>query len=118
MNRVDWHKPENHHAGTLAEQPRRTEYATVPRLPRRPFPGDEVYSWPCATLGIDRLWNRFVAAWFEGGRTDPNLQLLRFEPGRAQLWLNDHSLLAGMKLLLGRDPKDSYKDKTADVRFS
>src|SRR6202012_1641552 len=54
---------------------------------------------------IDRLWNRFVAAWFEGGRTDPNLQLLRFEPGRAQLWLNDHSLLAGMKLLLGRDPK-------------
>src|ERR1044072_4755096 len=31
---------------------------------------------------IDRLWNRFVAAWFEGGKDDPKLQLLRFEPDR------------------------------------
>ena len=67
---------------------------------------------------IERLWNPFVAAWFEGGKADPNLQLLRFEPGRAQIWLNDHSLLAGVKLLLGRDPKAAYEDKTADVRLS
>jgi general stress protein 26 len=67
---------------------------------------------------IERLWNPFVAAWFEGGKDDPNLQLLRFEPSRAQIWLNDHSLLAGVKLLLGHDPKASYEDKTADVRLS
>ena len=67
---------------------------------------------------IERLWNRFVAAWFEGGKDDPNLQLLRFEPDRAQIWLNDHSLFAGAKLLLGRDPKAEYADKTADVRLS
>ncbi|THD65051.1 pyridoxamine 5'-phosphate oxidase family protein [Phenylobacterium sp.] len=67
---------------------------------------------------IDRLWNRFVAAWFEGGKDDPKLQLLRFEPDRAQIWQNDHSLFAGVKLLLGSDPKKAYKDKTADVRFS
>lgn len=67
---------------------------------------------------IDRLWNRFVAAWFEGGKDDPNLQLLRFEPDRAQIWLNEHSLLAGVKLLLGTDPKAAYKDKTADVRLT
>ena len=67
---------------------------------------------------IDRLWNPFVAAWFEGGKDDPNLQLLRFEPGRAQIWLNDHSLVAGVKLLLGRDPKAAYAGKTADVRLS
>ncbi len=66
---------------------------------------------------IDRLWNPFVAAWFEGGKDDPNLQLLNFEPRRAQIWLNDHSLLAGVKLLLGSDPKDSYKDKVAEVRL-
>ncbi|MES0090053.1 pyridoxamine 5'-phosphate oxidase family protein [Mesorhizobium sp. M0030] len=29
---------------------------------------------------IDRLWNRFVAAWFEGGKDDPKLALLRFDP--------------------------------------
>jgi len=66
---------------------------------------------------IDRLWNPFVAAWFKGGKDDANLQLLRFEPEHAQIWLNDHSLLAGVKLLLGRDPKEEYKDKVAEVRL-
>ena len=32
---------------------------------------------------IDRLWNQFVAAWFEGGKDDPKLQLLRFDPEHA-----------------------------------
>jgi general stress protein 26 len=64
---------------------------------------------------IDRLWNRFVAAWYEGGKDDPKLQLLRFEPDHAQVWLNENSLFAGVKLLLGRDPKSEYKDKVADI---
>ena len=64
---------------------------------------------------IDRLWNRFVAAWFEGGKEDPKLQLLRFEPDRAHVWLNENSALAGAKLLLGRDPKKEYRHKVADV---
>lgn len=67
---------------------------------------------------IDRLWNPFVAAWFEGGKDDPKLQLLRFDPGKAQIWLNEHSLFSGIKLLLGRDPKEDYKDKVAEVRLS
>ena len=67
---------------------------------------------------IERLWNPFVAAWYEGGKDDPNLQLLRFEPGRAQIWLNEHSLFAGVKMLLGKDPKADYQDKVAEVRLS
>ncbi|MBS0332466.1 MAG: pyridoxamine 5'-phosphate oxidase family protein [Proteobacteria bacterium] len=66
---------------------------------------------------IEHLWNPFVAAWFEGGKDDPNLQLLRFEPDRAQIWLNDHSLMAGVKMLLGADAKKDYADKTAEVRL-
>jgi len=66
---------------------------------------------------IDRLWNPFAAAWFKGGQQDPNLQLLRFEPGRAQIWQNDNSLFAGARILLGRDPKADYADKTAEVRL-
>jgi general stress protein 26 len=66
---------------------------------------------------IDRLWNRFVAAWFQGGKEDPKLQLLRFEPEQGQVWLNEHSLVAGIKLLLGRDPKAEYKDKVGEVRL-
>ena len=64
---------------------------------------------------IDRLWNPFVAAWFEGGRVDPKLQLIRFDPEAAQIWLNDNSLFAGVKMLLGADPKQDYKDMVAEV---
>ncbi len=66
---------------------------------------------------IERLWNPFVAAWFEGGKDDPNLQLLRFDPEHAQIWLNENSLFAGVKMMLGRDPKKDYQDKVAEVRL-
>ena len=66
---------------------------------------------------IDRLWNRFVAAWYEGGKDDPNLQLLRLNPGRAQIWLNANSVFAGVKLLLGRDPKKEYAGRVAEVEL-
>jgi general stress protein 26 len=66
---------------------------------------------------IDRLWNPFAAAWYEGGKDDPKLQLIRFEPERAQIWLNENSLFAGIKVLLGKDPKQDYRDKVADVQL-
>jgi general stress protein 26 len=66
---------------------------------------------------IDRLWNRFVAAWYEGGKDDPKLQLIRLDPDRAQIWLNENNMFAGVKLLLGADPKKDYQDKVAKVRL-
>lgn len=50
---------------------------------------------------IDRLWNPLVAAWFEGGKDDPQVRLLRMDPDHAHVWLNENTLLAGVKLLLG-----------------
>ncbi len=64
---------------------------------------------------IAKLWNPYVAAWFKGGKEDPNLQLIRFSPEKAEIWLNENSLFAGMKMLLGSDPKKEYKDKVATV---
>jgi general stress protein 26 len=66
---------------------------------------------------IDRLWNRFVAAWYPGGKDDPKLQLIRFEPAHAQIWLNENNLFAGIKILLGKDPKKEYRGKVADVQL-
>lgn len=63
---------------------------------------------------VDRLWNPFVAAWFNG-KDDPKLRLLRFEPGHARIWLNENSLFAGVRMMLGADPKKSYRDKVAEV---
>lgn len=64
---------------------------------------------------VDRLWNRFVAAWYEGGKEDPKLALLRLDPESAEVWIDASSIIAGVKLLLGVDPKCSYQDQVANV---
>jgi len=64
---------------------------------------------------IDRLWNTFVAAWYEGGKDDPKLVLLRLDAEHAEIWLNGSSVVAGVKMLFGVDPKSDYKDKVAKV---
>lgn len=66
---------------------------------------------------IDRLWNRYVAAWFEGGKDDPKLALMRFEPETGEIWEDASSVLAGIKMLLGADPKTDAKDKVTKVNF-
>ncbi len=75
--------------------------------------GDIAVSDDRATL--DRLWNPFVAAWFEGGKDDPKLTLLRFDATEAKVWIDGSSLLAGVKILLGVDPKTDYQDKVAEI---
>ena len=64
---------------------------------------------------IDRLWNPFVAAWYPGGKTDPTLVLLRFDPAGAEIWENGSSLMAGIKSLFGIDPREDYRDQKAEV---
>ena len=64
---------------------------------------------------IDRLWNRYVAAWYPGGKDDPNLALLRLDPEGAEIWLDASSMMAGIKMLLGADPKKEFQDNVAKV---
>ena len=63
---------------------------------------------------IERLWNPFIAAWFEG-KDDPKLTLLRLDAEHAEIWLNASNLLSGVKMLLGIDPKLDYQDNVAEV---
>ncbi|BCA57622.1 pyridoxamine 5'-phosphate oxidase family protein [Sphingomonas sp. HMP6] len=87
--------------------------------------GNDVFATIHGTLSIDndravidRLWNSFVAAWYPGGKDDPSLTLLRLDADRAQVWIDASSLLAGVKMLLGVDPKQDYKDKVAEVSLA
>jgi general stress protein 26 len=64
---------------------------------------------------IDRLWNPFIAAWYKGGKDDPELALLRLDAEKAEIWEDGSSLIAGIKMLLGSDPKKDYKDNVAEV---
>ncbi|RVV99208.1 general stress protein [Mesobaculum littorinae] len=64
---------------------------------------------------VERLWNPHVAAWYEEGKDDPQLVLLRMDLSSAEIWENGSSLVAGVKSLFGSDPKSDYQDKVADV---
>lgn len=64
---------------------------------------------------VDQLWNRYVAAWFEGGKDDPKLALLRLDAETAEIWADASSLVAGIKAMFGADPKEDYEDKVAKV---
>lgn len=64
---------------------------------------------------IDKLWNPKAMAWFDGGKDDPKLRLLRFDAEDAEIWLDGSSLVAGVKSFLGIDPKEDYKDNQATV---
>jgi general stress protein 26 len=64
---------------------------------------------------IDRLWSPSVAAWYEGGRDDPALALMRFDPARAEIWRDGSSLLDGLKLLFGADPQADAAENRARV---
>lgn len=63
---------------------------------------------------IDRLWNRFVAAWYDG-KDDPKIALIRLDTEKAEIWIDASSVVAGIKMLIGIDPKEDYKDKVAEV---
>lgn len=63
---------------------------------------------------VDRLWNPYIAAWYDG-KDDPKLTLLRLDPDSGQIWLDGSSLVAGIKMLLGFDPKKDYEHNVAKV---
>ena len=67
---------------------------------------------------IDRLWNPFIAAWYGDGKNDPKLCLMRFDPKDAEIWLDGSSLFAGLKVLLGSDPKSDFADNVAKVSLA
>lgn len=66
---------------------------------------------------IDHFWNPFIAAWFDDGKDDPRMALLRFDAEHAEIWLNAASVLAGVKFMLGGHPKDRYRDHLAKIDF-
>jgi general stress protein 26 len=64
---------------------------------------------------IDELWNPYVSAWYEGGKDDPKLLLLRMDLQHAKIWKDGSSLVAYALTLLGRDPQKDYQDNVASV---
>lgn len=64
---------------------------------------------------IDRYWSKEVAAWYPGGRDDPNLLMLRFDLGDAEIWVADMSLKGLFHMLTGRTVRTDEMGKHVDV---
>ena len=64
---------------------------------------------------VDRLWDKHTEAWFEGGKADPKLALLRLDTETSEIWLGGSSFGAMVSRLFGKDPKATYKDNIAEV---
>jgi general stress protein 26 len=58
---------------------------------------------------IDRYWSKAVAAWYPGGRDDPDLLMLRFDLGTAEIWLADLSIKGVFRMLFGGNIGDEMK---------
>ncbi|MCX7566271.1 pyridoxamine 5'-phosphate oxidase family protein [Sulfitobacter sp. F26169L] len=41
---------------------------------------------------LDEIWSVFAGAWFEDGKDDPDIQLLRFAPREAEVWATGGSV--------------------------
>jgi general stress protein 26 len=64
---------------------------------------------------IDRYWSKEVEAWYPGGRNDPDLLMLRFELGEAEIWLADISIKGIFRMMIGKSVAAEEKGKHAEV---
>lgn len=66
---------------------------------------------------LDKLWNNQVAAWYEGGKDDPSLLLLRFDIDDAELWTSDPGIKGMFKMMTGMtiDPREAGDHATVSL---
>lgn len=58
---------------------------------------------------LEKQWNNFVEAWFPGGKSDPNLLMLRMDLGDAAIWAGEMGVVGTAKMALGMDVTDDVK---------
>lgn len=67
---------------------------------------------------IDRYWSKAVEAWYEGGRQDPSLLMLRFDLGEAEIWTQDASIRGLFKLMSGKTISARELGQHAKIRLT
>lgn len=66
---------------------------------------------------IDRLWSTMTSVWYDKGKADPDLVLLRFDADRADVWDagTGSAVKAAWMKLTGGDPAKQMKEDRAEV---
>jgi len=64
---------------------------------------------------IDRFWSDRVAAWYEGGRKNEKLAMLRLDADGAKIWLGTSAIGGPIRRFFGENPRDNYKGKVTEI---
>lgn len=64
---------------------------------------------------IDKYWSKQTEAWFDGGRNDPNLKMMRFDLSDAEIWEGDQSLTGLFKMMTGMKIKPDEAGRHTEV---
>jgi general stress protein 26 len=64
---------------------------------------------------MDKLWNNSIAAWYDGGKDDPNLLLLRYDLDDAEIWTADMGIKGIFKMVTGMKMKSDDLGEHAEV---
>ena len=65
---------------------------------------------------IDHFWKPSMAAWYEGGRHDFDLVLLRLDPENAKIWLSGSGIGLAVQSLFG-GTKAVAMDQVAEIKL-
>lgn len=66
---------------------------------------------------LDKQWGTFAAAWFPGGKDDPNLLMLRMELGDAAIWSGELGMFDAARMALGMDVTTAAKASYVETRI-
>jgi len=66
---------------------------------------------------VDKYWSKPVEAWYEDGRQDASLKMMRFELSNAEIWSTDPSIKGMFKLVTGQTVDPQEMGEHARVRM-
>ena len=64
---------------------------------------------------IDKYWSKPVEAWYQGGKDDPEVLLLRFDLDDAEIWTADVGVKGLFKLMTGSTMKGGDAGRHVEV---
>lgn len=66
---------------------------------------------------IDKYWSNAVEAWYEEGKEDPSLKMMRFELSNAEVWTVDPSIAGMLKLGTGATIEPDEMGEHGKIKF-
>ncbi|TYK67078.1 pyridoxamine 5'-phosphate oxidase family protein [Colwellia echini] len=66
---------------------------------------------------IDKFWSKGVEAWYQDGKEDPSLKMMRFELLTAEIWTVEPSVTGMLKLATGVTIKASEMGEHENLAF-